>query len=48
MAGVSLGDATREVARRDRLLVVSARDGLLLRREHDGSLVTHGDLKSGF
>jgi sugar lactone lactonase YvrE len=27
-----------------RLLVVSARDGLLLRRESDGSLVTHGDL----
>jgi sugar lactone lactonase YvrE len=27
-----------------RLLVVSAREGLLLRREHDGSLVTHGDL----
>ena len=27
-----------------RLLVVSARDGLLLRRERDGSLVTHGDL----
>ena len=31
-----------------RLLVVSARDGLLLRREHDGSLVTHGDLKTTF
>ena len=30
----------------DRLLVVSARDGLLLRREHDGSLVTYGDLKT--
>jgi sugar lactone lactonase YvrE len=29
-----------------RLLVVSARDGLLLRREPDGSLVTHGDLGS--
>ena len=29
-----------------RLLVVSARDGLLLRREPDGSLVTHGDLKA--
>jgi sugar lactone lactonase YvrE len=29
-----------------RLLVVSARDGLLLRREQDGSLVTHGDLKA--
>lgn len=28
-----------------RLLVVSARDGLLLRREPDGSLVTHGDLR---
>jgi sugar lactone lactonase YvrE len=28
-----------------RLLLVSARDGLLLRREPDGSLVTHGDLK---
>jgi len=27
-----------------RLLVVSAREGLLLRREADGSLVTHGDL----
>jgi sugar lactone lactonase YvrE len=27
-----------------RLLVVSARDGLLLRREHDGTLVTHGDV----
>ncbi len=27
-----------------RLLVVSGRDGLLLRREHDGSLVTHADL----
>src|SRR4051794_30703321 len=27
-----------------RLLVVSARDGLLLRRQHDGSLVTHADL----
>src|SRR5262245_6828612 len=27
-----------------RLLVVSARDGLLMRREPDGSLVTHGDL----
>src|SRR5436305_11697176 len=26
------------------LLLVSARDGLLLRREPDGSLVTHGDL----
>jgi sugar lactone lactonase YvrE len=29
-----------------RLLVVSAREGLLLRRESDGSLVTHGDLKA--
>jgi sugar lactone lactonase YvrE len=29
-----------------RLLVVSAREGLLLRRERDGSLVTHGDLRS--
>jgi sugar lactone lactonase YvrE len=29
-----------------RLLVVSARDGLLLRREPDGSLETHGDLGS--
>jgi sugar lactone lactonase YvrE len=28
-----------------RLLVVSAREGLLLRRELDGSLVTHGDLR---
>ena len=27
-----------------RLLIVSANDGLLLRREPDGSLVTHGDL----
>jgi sugar lactone lactonase YvrE len=27
-----------------RLLLVSAREGLLLRREPDGSLVTHGDL----
>jgi sugar lactone lactonase YvrE len=27
-----------------RLLVVSARDGLILRREYDGSLVTHGDI----
>jgi len=29
-----------------RLLVVSARDGLILRRESDGSLVTHADLSS--
>jgi sugar lactone lactonase YvrE len=29
-----------------RLLIVSARDGLLLRREPDGSLVTHADLSS--
>jgi sugar lactone lactonase YvrE len=29
-----------------RLLVVAARDGVLLRREQDGSLVTHGDLKA--
>jgi sugar lactone lactonase YvrE len=29
-----------------RLLVVSARDGLLLRRDGDGSLVTYGDLKT--
>jgi sugar lactone lactonase YvrE len=29
-----------------RLLVVSAREGLLLRRESDGSLVTHGDLNT--
>jgi sugar lactone lactonase YvrE len=29
-----------------RMLVVSAREGLLLRREPDGSLVTHGDLGS--
>jgi sugar lactone lactonase YvrE len=28
-----------------RLLLVSAREGLLLRREFDGSLVTHGDRK---
>ena len=28
------------------LLLVSARDGLLLRRDHDGLLVTHGDLKT--
>jgi sugar lactone lactonase YvrE len=27
-----------------RLLIVSGNDGLLLRRERDGSLVTHGDL----
>ncbi len=27
-----------------RLLIISMRDGLLLRREHDGSLVTHADL----
>jgi sugar lactone lactonase YvrE len=27
-----------------RLLIVSGREGLLLRREHDGSLVTHADL----
>lgn len=29
-----------------RLLIVSAHEGLLLRREHDGSLVTHADLSS--
>jgi sugar lactone lactonase YvrE len=29
-----------------RLLVVSGRDGLLLRRQPDGELVTHGDLRS--
>src|SRR5215469_11639 len=29
-----------------RLLIVSMRDGLLLRREPDGSLVTHADLAS--
>src|SRR5215216_674072 len=29
-----------------RLLIVSARDGLLLRREPDGSLVTHADLSA--
>src|SRR5256884_4253701 len=29
-----------------RLLLVSAGDGLLLRRELDGKLVTHGDLRS--
>lgn len=29
-----------------RLLIVSARDGLLMRREHDGSLVTHADLSA--
>lgn len=28
----------------ERLLIVSARDGLLWRREPDGSLVTHADL----
>jgi sugar lactone lactonase YvrE len=28
-----------------RLLVVSGRDGLILRREPDGSLITHGDLR---
>src|SRR5262249_17238868 len=27
------------------LLVVSGREGLLLRREHDGSLVTYADLR---
>lgn len=30
----------------DRLLIVSMRDGLLLRRENDGSLVTHADLST--
>jgi sugar lactone lactonase YvrE len=29
-----------------RLLLVSAREGLLLRHERDGSLVTHGDLRA--
>src|SRR5438270_662829 len=29
-----------------RLLIVSMRDGLLLRREHDGRLVTHADLSN--
>src|SRR5215471_19225482 len=29
-----------------RLLIVSMRDGLLLRREHDGQLVVHADLSS--
>src|SRR3989475_10173137 len=29
-----------------RLLIVSMRDGLLLRREHDGRLVTHTDLSN--
>jgi sugar lactone lactonase YvrE len=29
-----------------RLLIVLARDGRLLRREHDGSLVTHADLSA--
>jgi sugar lactone lactonase YvrE len=29
-----------------RLLIVSGREGLLMRREHDGSLVTHADLRS--
>jgi sugar lactone lactonase YvrE len=29
-----------------RLLIVSPREGLVLRREHDGSLVTHADLSS--
>src|SRR5215468_3814448 len=28
----------------ERLIIVSARDGLLLRREPDGSLVTHADV----
>jgi sugar lactone lactonase YvrE len=28
-----------------RLLIVSGREGLLLRREHDGSLVTHANLR---
>jgi sugar lactone lactonase YvrE len=50
-------DGTREVVARvpslglgflpdGRLLIVSMRDGLLLRREVDGSLVTHADLTS--
>src|SRR6516164_1130757 len=30
----------------DRLLIVSGSQGLLMRREHDGSLVTHADLRS--
>src|SRR5215831_13064236 len=29
-----------------RLLIVSGREGLLMRREPDGSLVTHADLRS--
>ncbi len=29
-----------------RLLIISMRDGLLLRREHDGSLVAHADLSN--
>jgi sugar lactone lactonase YvrE len=29
-----------------RLLIVSGREGLIMRREHDGSLVTHADLRS--
>ena len=29
-----------------RLLIVSARQGVLLRREHDGTLVTHSDLRA--
>jgi sugar lactone lactonase YvrE len=33
-------------SREGRLLVVSGREGLLLRREPDGSLVTHADLSS--
>jgi sugar lactone lactonase YvrE len=28
-----------------RLLIVSGREGLLIRRDHDGSLVTHADLR---
>ena len=34
----------RRLAARRRLLVVSAREGLLLRQRADGSLVTHADL----
>lgn len=29
-----------------RLLIVSGREGLVMRKEHDGSLVTHADLRS--
>src|SRR5438067_1218311 len=42
MTGLALGESPRW--HDDRLLIVSGREGLLLRREPDGSLVTHADL----